>query len=66
MAPSYYKGAAGALIVFDITKKTSFENIEEVWLKEITNYGKEDIKVLIIGNKGDLSESRAISEENIK
>lgn len=59
----YYRGAVGALIVYDITNKISFQNLEK-WIKEIKNSSDEDDIVLaLIGNKSDLSHLRAISTE---
>ncbi len=62
MAPHYYKGALGVLIVYDVTKKDSLENIEKVWLSEIKNHASEKIKKVLIGNKSDLEDKRAISQ----
>lgn len=50
----YYAGSLGALLVFDITRRDSFENIE-MWLDEIWKHnGKGHIPVVILGNKYDL------------
>ena len=59
----YYKGAKGALIVYDITTKSSFENIDK-WLGEIRDKTSDDIKLMIIGNKTDLKEFREVSNED--
>ena len=58
----YYKGAKGALIVYDITSKNSFDNIDK-WLDEIRNKSSNDIKLMIIGNKTDLKQFREVSNE---
>ena len=50
---SYYKGADGVVIVFDLTAKDSFQNVE-YWRKEIENYAGPDVSVLVLGNKVDL------------
>ncbi|MFX0090537.1 MAG: Rab family GTPase [Candidatus Hodarchaeota archaeon] len=50
----YYKGATGALLVYDITRRESFENLN-VWLNELwSNNGKGKVPVVILGNKHDL------------
>lgn len=59
---SYYKGAHGIIVVYDITDKTSFENIES-WFREIEKYASENVNKIIIGNKADLSGDRAVTTE---
>ena len=59
---SYYKGAHGIIVVYDITDKTSFDNIES-WFKEIEKYASENVNKIMIGNKADLNDSRAVSTE---
>lgn len=43
-------GAVGAMLVYDITKHQSFENIE-IWLKELRDHADENIVVILVGNK---------------
>ena len=62
MTAAYYKGAKGALIVYDTTNARSFENVEK-WLSEIKEKSSKDIKLIIIGNKIDLKESKAVTTE---
>ena len=50
---AYYRGAEGILIVFDLTKKESFENIEN-WINEVTVYTGKDVIMICLGNKSDL------------
>ncbi|MCQ2815743.1 MAG: Rab family GTPase [archaeon] len=59
---SYYKGAVGALVVYDITRKDSFEHISN-WLREIKQHGSQDVVILLIGNKCDLEDKRAVTYE---
>ena len=59
MASAYYRGAMGALLVYDITRASSFENLDK-WLKELKNYGNEDIVCLMVGNKSDLKQYRSL------
>ena len=58
----YYKGAKGALLVYDISRKETFNNINR-WINEIKNNSDENINILLIGNKCDLEEARQISQE---
>ena len=60
----YYRDCQGAIIVFDITKKKTFDYIF-TWIKEIQNYGNEDTVIIILGNKSDLSEEREITQKEI-
>lgn len=57
---SYYRGAHGILLVFDITNPESFVNLT-AWLKEVTNYASETVNLILIGTKSDLVEKRKIS-----
>lgn len=60
---SYYKGISGAMIVYDITNKRSFERLP-IWLEEIANNCKaENVPVVIAGNKKDLEEERQVVRE---
>ena len=59
MASAYYRGAMGALLVYDITRASSFENLDK-WLKELKNYGNEDIVCRMVGNKSDLKQYRSL------
>ena len=58
----YYKGAKGALLVYDTTSKMSFNDIDK-WLAEIKDKTSNDIKLMIIGNKIDLKEFREVTNE---
>ena len=57
----YYTGAHGAVIVFDVTRKESFDHIEN-WINEVEEKCP-DIPIIIVGNKTDLEEERAVSFE---
>jgi len=59
---SYYRGAHGIIVVYDITDRESFENIKH-WLNEIDRYGVEGVEKLLIGNKSDLTTKRQVSTE---
>ena len=60
----YYTGAHGAVVVYDITRKESYENIS-YWISEIENK-VPDIPIIIVGNKTDLEEQRAVPYEQAK
>ena len=59
---NFYKNSALAIIVYSITDKRSFDDIE-LWLKEIKIHSNPDAKIFIIGNKIDLEDDRVISTE---
>jgi Ras-related protein Rab-2A len=48
-----YRGAAGALLVFDTTYRTSFLNLSQ-WHEDLKTYGDPDLTVVVVGNKSDL------------
>lgn len=60
---AYYRGAVGALLVYDITKKQTFDNIQR-WLRELRDHADSNIVILMAGNKSDLSHLRAVAEED--
>jgi Ras-related protein Rab-1A len=60
---SYYRGAHGIIIVYDVTDSESYESVRH-WLKEIERYASENVNRLIVGNKCDLEERRAVSTED--
>ena len=60
-----YSGAVGALLVYDISKHVTFENVER-WLKELRDHADPAIKVMLVGNKSDLRHQRAIGSDEAK
>ena len=50
---AYYRGAVGAIIVYDLTKARTFENIQK-WYAELKENAEQDITVMLMGNKSDL------------
>jgi small GTP-binding protein len=62
LAKMYYRDANAAIMVYDITKKGSFEGLKR-WHKELTEFGPKDIAIIIAGNKEDLVETEAVSPE---
>lgn len=59
---SYYRGADGIIIVYDVTDRQSFDNVKN-WLEEIEKYVEEKTKKYIVGNKNDLQERRQVKTE---
>ena len=59
---TYYKGAKGAIIVYDICRKTSFENVDK-WIDDFKSKADEDAVILLIGNKSDLNDKREVDTE---
>ncbi|GER54972.1 RAB GTPase 11C [Striga asiatica] len=60
---AYYRGALGALLVYDVTKPTTFENVNR-WLKELRDHADSNIVIMLIGNKTDLKHLRAVATED--
>ncbi|XP_064975631.1 ras-related protein Rab11C-like [Musa acuminata AAA Group] len=59
---AYYRGAVGALLVYDITKKQTFDSIQR-WLRELRDHADSNIVIILAGNKSDLKHLRAISQD---
>jgi len=57
---SFYRGAHGILLVYDITDKETFGTRMEEWLKEIKNYTPDNTPIVLVGNKIDIGEKRAV------
>ncbi|XP_012945878.1 ras-related protein Rab-11B [Aplysia californica] len=58
----YYRGAVGALVVYDITKTQTFENLEK-WLQELREHADGSARIMVVGNKTDLRHLRAVTQE---
>lgn len=61
----FYKQAIAALLIFDVTNKRSFENLE-AWIKEAIENVEQQIPFVMVGNKIDLADSRSVSTEEIQ
>lgn len=62
LSSSYYKKARCVIIVFDITKKSSFDKID-FWRDEIANFADPDVLVMLVGNKVDLQDKRTVLKD---
>ena len=62
----FYKDAFIIILVYDITKKESFENMKNIWLEDIINFGEKYKVLAVVGNKCDLYEQEAIPEEEAR
>ncbi|CAN1258232.1 Ras-related protein RABF1 [Linum perenne] len=63
LAPLYYRGAAVAVIVYDITSPESFKKAQ-YWVKELQKHGSPDIVLALVGNKADLHENREVPTQD--
>lgn len=59
---AYYRGALGALLVYDIAKRNSYDNVSR-WLKELRDHADPKITIMLVGNKKDLRHMRQVRTE---
>lgn len=62
---AYYRGAVGALLVYDISKHQTYENVTR-WLKELRDHADANIVIMLVGNKSDLRHLRAVPTDEAK
>ena len=62
---AYYRGAVGAMLVYDITKQPSFDHVQR-WLDELRAHADANIVIMLIGNKSDLSSLRQVDTDQAK
>ncbi|CAO2634612.1 Ras-related protein Rab-11A [Lemmus lemmus] len=62
---AYYRGAVGALLVYDIAKHLTYENVER-WLKELRDHADSNIVIMLVGNKSDLRHLRAVPTDEAR
>jgi len=65
LAPMYYRGAASAIVVYDITSKASFKRAKD-WVKELQRQGNQNIVIALAGNKLDLAAQRQVDTDEAK
>ncbi|ERN17032.1 hypothetical protein AMTR_s00044p00012740, partial [Amborella trichopoda] len=65
LAPMYYRGAAAAIIVYDITNMDSFARAKK-WVQELQRQGNPSMVMALAGNKADLEEKRKVTPEEAK
>ena len=59
---TYYKGAIGALLVYDITRRETFNHVTK-WLDDVRTNSSKNVTIILIGNKKDLEDKRQVSYE---
>ena len=59
---AYYKGAHGAFVVYDVTQRETFDAVDR-WIKDLKSNTDERLVILLIGNKSDLEDKRAVKKE---
>ena len=62
LTKSYFKGALGALVVYDIANKKTFENADK-WIMELKDCSDKKLSLILIGNKSDLENNRQVSKQ---
>nr|ABK25126.1 unknown [Picea sitchensis] len=62
---AYYRGAVGAMLVYDITKRQTFDHVAR-WLEELRGHADNNIVIMLIGNKCDLGNLRAVPIEDAR
>merc|ERR1712137_722983 len=62
LAPMYYRGAAAAIVVYDITNTDTFQRAKQ-WVKELQRQGNPNIVIALAGNKSDLSSKRKVEPQ---
>lgn len=62
---AYYRGAVGAMLVYDITKRQSFDHLSR-WLDELRDHTDKNIVIMLVGNKSDLGTLRAVTLDDAK
>jgi Ras-related protein Rab-11A len=62
---AYYRSAVGALLVYDISKRVTYDNVTR-WLKELRDHADQNIVIMLVGNKRDLRHQRQVPTEEAK
>jgi len=61
---AYYKGAKGAMIVYDMTRRDTFNSVGK-WYEEVREYGEKNMSVMLVGNKSDLTHLRNVETNEL-
>ncbi len=62
----YFQGCQGALLVYDVTRYSTFDSINSKWLRDFKKYVKKEGVYILIGNKSDLTNQRTVTKERGK
>ncbi|CUV04148.1 unnamed protein product [Cryptosporidium hominis] len=62
---SYYRGAAGALLVYDITRRDTFNHLSK-WLNDVKRNATPNMTIILVGNKSDLDRREVTTEEGVE
>lgn len=62
MTASYYRGAHGIIIVYDVTERDTFDYVSQ-WMQEIEKFANDNVCKILVGNKIDLVDKRVVSKE---
>ena len=62
----FYKDAAAAILVYDITQKDSFENMKNYWYEQLQEFGSKNIILGVAGNKCDMYDKEEVNENEAK
>ena len=62
---SYYRGAHGIIVVYDVTDQESFNNVKQ-WMNEIDRYANEKVNKMLVGNKCDLTSKKVVNTDEAK
>ncbi|KAI3429564.1 hypothetical protein D9Q98_005651 [Chlorella vulgaris] len=64
LTSSYYRGAQGIVLVYDVSRAETFDSLADIWLREVDMYGTvEECIKMVVANKSDLAEQREVSRE---
>lgn len=62
VARSYYRGSTAALLVYDVSNRSSFNSISS-WLSDARDFGSENLVIMVVGNKSDLINRREVTRD---
>ncbi|MCO5547719.1 hypothetical protein L7F22_001170 [Adiantum nelumboides] len=64
LTSSYYRGAQGIILVYDVTRRDTFTNLSDIWLKEVDMYStNQDCIKMLVGNKVDKDSERVVTKQ---